>query len=150
MKSSYAALQLIRASEAFRPKPYLCPAGVPTIGFGSTRYEDGAPVKLGDPEITEDRANALIFATLGTEYEPAVNRYVKVPLKQNQFDALVDFSYNAGTQALRTSTLLRLLNAGDYGGAAGQFCRWVFADGVKLNGLVTRRAAEELLFRGLL
>lgn len=148
MRVSYACLQLIRNAEGFRATPYACPAGVPTIGFGSTRYENDTPVKLSDPAITKARANALLYATLSKEYEPAVNRYVAVPLKQNQFDALVDFAYNCGIQNLRTSTLLKRVNSGDYDAAANEFGKWVYANGKKLGGLVTRRAAEAALFRG--
>lgn len=148
MKASDKCLALIRSSENFKADPYRCPAGIPTIGYGSTRYEDGTPVTMADAGITMLRAESILRATLASEYEPAVRRYVAVSLSQNQFDALVDFAYNAGTQALRGSTLLRLLNAGDYEGAAKQFSRWVFADGKVMNGLIKRRAAEAALFRG--
>jgi lysozyme len=148
MNASDKCLALIRSSENFASKPYLCPAGIPTIGYGSTRYEDGRPVTLTDPPITAERANAILYSTLAGEYEKAVNRYVTVPLTQGQFDALVDFAYNAGAQNLRTSTLLKRLNAGDYDRAAAEFGRWVFGGGKVLNGLVTRRAAEKLLFQG--
>ncbi len=148
MKASEACLSLIRTSESFRAKPYLCPAGVPTVGFGSTRYADGTIVHMSDPPITEAEANKILMSTLGREYEPAVRRYVSVPLTQGQYDALVDFAYNAGAQNLRTSTLLRKLNAGDYEGAANEFGKWVYADGKKLIGLVKRRQAEADLFRG--
>jgi GH24 family phage-related lysozyme (muramidase) len=84
-------------------------------------------------------------ATLG-QYEDAVNRYVTASINQNQFDALVDFAYNAGAQNLRTSTLLKRLNQGDYAGAAAQFDVWVNGGGKKLPGLVRRRASERTLF----
>jgi lysozyme len=125
--------------------PYLCPAGIPTIGYGSTRYADGTPVKLGDPPISQAQADNIMRATLG-EYEAAVTRYVTVPINQNQFDALVDFAYNAGAQNLRTSTLLKMLNAGNVAGAKAQFSRWVYGGGKPLTGLVKRRAAEAALF----
>lgn len=147
MKASKNCIALIKVSENFEPFPYLCPAGVPTIGYGSTRYADGSKVKMTDPPINEPEACDLMLANLG-EYEAAVNRYVTVPLRQGQFDALVDFAYNAGAQSLRSSTLLKMLNAGDYEGAARQFRRWVFADGKVMTGLVKRRAAETALFRG--
>ena len=148
MKSSQGCLDLIRMAEGFRSTPYLCPAGVPTIGYGSTRYENGTPVKLTDHPITTERAEALMLATLGGEYEGAVNRYVKVPLTQGQFDSVVDFAYNAGAQNLRTSTLLTKLNRGDYDGASREFGRWVYSNGQILKGLVTRREAERKLFVG--
>jgi lysozyme len=145
MKVSDNCLKIIREFEGFRAKPYLCPAKVPTIGYGSTRYADGTPVKLTDPPITEAKADEIMRATLG-QFEDAVNRYVTVPINQNQFDALVDFAYNAGAQNLRTSTLLKKLNNSDYAGAAAQFDAWVYGGGEKLPGLVRRRAAERKLF----
>ncbi len=145
MKASEKCLELIRRFEGFRSKPYRCPAGVPTIGYGSTRYADGTPVKLTDAPITQAQADDIMRATLG-EYERAVNRYVTVPLSQNEFDALTDFAYNAGAKNLLNSTLLRKLNAGDRKGAAKEFDRWVYANGQVLPGLVKRRMAERVLF----
>lgn len=145
MKASQNTIKLIEVSESLKLKPYLCPAKIPTIGWGSTMYENGVHVKLTDPAITKERADAIMIRQL-VNYEDAVNRYVKVPLNQNQFDALVDFAYNAGNGNLQTSTLLKKLNKGDYAGAAEQFDRWVYGDGKKLNGLVTRRASEKALF----
>ena len=146
MTPSESCLGLIRRFEGFRSEPYLCPAGVPTIGYGSTRYEDGTKVQLTDEPINKERADVIMLATLRTEYAPAVNRYVRVPITQNQFDALCDFAYNAGAKNLLNSTLLKKLNALDYDGAAGQFERWVYADGRILLGLVHRREAERILF----
>lgn len=145
MNASDDCLDLIRRFEGFRSMPYLCPAGVPTIGYGSTRYEDGTPVTLNDAAIERARADQIMRATL-TSYEDAVRRYVKVPLTQGQYDALTDFAYNAGPKNLQTSTLLRKLNAGDYAGAAEQFGRWVYGGGQVLMGLVRRRTAERALF----
>lgn len=145
MYASPACLQIIRTCEGFRATPYLCPAGIPTIGYGSTRYADGRPVSLGDPKISETQAETIMRATL-REYEAAVQRYVTVPMTQGQFDALVDFAYNTGAQNLRTSTLLRLLNAGDYAGASQQFGRWVNGGNKRLAGLVTWRKLEQQLF----
>lgn len=145
MRASDNCLALIKKFEGFSAKPYLCPAGVPTIGYGSTRDTDGKPISMTHPVITEVQAKALMLATLVT-YEDAVNRYVKVPLTQNQFDALVDFAYNAGTKALLTSRLLVKLNAGKYVEASQEFPKWVYAGGKKLPGLVRRREAEKELF----
>jgi len=148
VNASDACLALIRKSENFVALPYLCPAGVPTIGYGSTRYADGTAVKLTDKSIDRSIAESLMRVTL-IEYEEAVRRCVKVPLSQGQFDALVDFAYNAGAHNLRTSTLLKLLNSGDYAGAARQFERWVFGGGKRLPGLIIRRDAERNLFDGV-
>lgn len=138
-------LGLIRHFESFEAKPYLCPANVPTIGYGSTRYEDGRPVTLRDAPITQARAESLLLATLET-YADAVRHYVNVPLKQNQFDALVSFTYNVGAENLRRSTLLVHLNRGRFSLAADQFALWVKAAGKVLPGLVKRRSAERRLF----
>ena len=148
MKASVSVVKLVKLSEGFSAVPYRCPAGVPTIGYGSTRYTNGKRVTMDDAPISEATAALLVLATLVT-YEDAVNRYVTVPLNQNQFDALVDFAYNAGATALRTSTLLMRLNKGDYIGAALEFGKWVYGGGKKLAGLVTRRAAEKNLFNRL-
>lgn len=145
MKASQNCIDIIKQFEGFRSKPYLCPAGIPTIGYGSTRYANGFAVSLKDAPITEQVAGDIMRATL-TTYEDAVYRYVTVPLNQNQFDALVDFAYNAGAQNLRTSTLLKKLNAGDAAGASNEFGKWVNGGGKKLSGLVARREAERQLF----
>ncbi|PRP71817.1 lysozyme [Chromobacterium amazonense] len=81
------------------------------------------------------------------KFEVGVSRLVKVQLRQNQFDALVSFSYNLGLGSLQSSTLLRLLNAGDYAGAAGQFILWDKAGGKAVPGLLARRQAEQALFK---
>lgn len=144
-KASDKCIQLIKRFEGFSATPYLCPAGVVTIGYGSTRDTDGKPITMAHKAITEVEAASLMRATLVT-YENAVNRYVKVELNQNQFDALVDFAYNAGAKNLLNSTLLKKLNAGDYAGASKEFGKWVYAGSKKLNGLVRRREAERVLF----
>lgn len=149
MNASQNCISLIKISEGFSAKPYPCPAGIPTIGYGSTRYADGAPVKLTDSPITENAAAAIVMATLNKEYVPAVSRYVTRPITQGQFDALVDFAYNAGVQNLRTSTLLKLVNAGDFKGAAKEFGKWTRGGGKMLPGLVKRREAERKLFEGI-
>ncbi len=143
---SQKCIDIIKAFEGFRAKPYLCPAGIPTIGYGSTRYSNNKPVSLNDPAISEETAALLMKATLEREYSPAVNRYVQVVINQNQFDALVDFAYNAGIGALKSSTLLKKLNKGDMAGAANEFEKWVHAGGKVLNGLVARRKKEKELF----
>lgn len=147
MAISNQCLALIEASEGFHSRPYLCPAGIPTIGFGTTYYPDGTHVTLKDAPITKVHAEAILRTQL-QRFADAVNRYVKVPLTQGQFDALVDFAYNAGAGNLQSSTLLRKLNAGDYSGAKAEFGKWVYGGGKVLNGLVTRRAAEARLFGG--
>ena len=145
LKTSPQGLAIIKKFEGFRSKPYLCPAGVPTIGYGSTYYADGRPVKMTDAPISEAQAQELLQATL-TKYEDCVNGAVKMPINQNQFDAFVSFTYNLGCGAFRKSTMLQLFNTGYAGAAAEQFARWNRGGGKVLAGLVSRRAAERALF----
>ena len=139
MKISKVGLDLIKSFEGCSLKAYKCPAGVWTIGYGHT-----GGVKPGQT-ITHAQAVVMLQTDLGS-YEMTVNKNVKVPINQNQFDALVSFTYNCGCNALRTSVLLKLLNKGDYTGAANQFDLWVNGGGKRLSGLVRRRAAEKELF----
>ena len=151
MTTSNNGQQVIKNFEGLRLNAYRDSAGVWTIGYGSTRYHDGKPVKPGDKLASEAQASALFNNTLGY-YEDAVNHFVKVPLTQHQFDALVSFTYNLGTGALQGSTLLRKLNEKDYTGAADQFLLWDKitdpATGQKrvLDVLAQRRSEERTLF----
>jgi GH24 family phage-related lysozyme (muramidase) len=111
-----------------------------TIGYG--HY--GADVREGS-SITQVQADSLLEGDL-QKYVKAVNDLVKVPLNQNQFDALVSFTFNCGSEALRTSTLLQKLNNKDYQGAANEFDRWIHSSGKVVQGLVNRRKAEKALF----
>ena len=122
-KLSSTGGQLIRNYEELRLDAYRDAAGVWTIGYGSTRYRDGTPVKPGDKLANGQQADDLFINTLG-QYTGAVNRLVKVPLTQHQFDALVSFTYNEGTGAFQHSTLLQLLNKKDYDGAVAEFLKW--------------------------
>ncbi|HVS93962.1 MAG TPA: lysozyme [Mucilaginibacter sp.] len=123
MKTSEKGIRIIKNFEGLCLDAYRDVAGVWTIGYGSTRYHDGKPIKPGDKLANEQQANALLLNTL-SQYEEAVNADVKVALNQNQFDALVSFTYNEGTGALRQSTLLKKLNEKDYAGAADQLLVW--------------------------
>ncbi len=145
MKISNNCTNLTVDSEGLELKPYLCPAKIPSIGYGSTSYPDGTRVTMQDKPITKARAIEILNYDL-IRFEGYVNSYVKVPLTQNQFDALVDFTYNLGPGNLQSSTLLRKLNAGDYAGASAEFPSWVKGGGKVLPGLVTRRAKEQALF----
>ncbi|WP_157796254.1 LysM peptidoglycan-binding domain-containing protein [Bacillus xiapuensis] len=147
MKTSQRGVNLIKEFEGLRLTAYYDSVGVLTIGYGhtnNTASADKYPVYPGQT-ITASKAEEILKADLIT-YENAVNSYVTYPINQNQFDALVSFSFNLGTGALRTSTLLAKLNAGDVQGAADEFDRWVYAGGQILAGLVRRRAAEKALF----
>ena len=151
MRLSESGLTLIKNFEGLRLSAYKDVAGVWTIGYGSTRYHDGKTIKPGDELTDESQADALLANTLG-QYVDAVNNYVHVQLTQNQFDALVSFTYNEGTGALKYSTLLKKLNTGDYQGAAVQFLVWnkitdpETGEKVVSNTLTARRIKESKLF----
>lgn len=149
MKTNNAALALICEFEGFVPYWYPDPAhgwNVPTIGYGHTDAA-GYPRYADDENLHLSKADArIILARDLGQYERAVAEAVKVPLNENQFGALVSFTYNLGPGNLRSSTLLRKLNAGDYAGAAAEFPRWNRAGSKVLAGLTRRRAAERALF----
>ena len=141
MKLSKAGADLMHQYEGCRNKPYLCPAHVWTIGYGST----GPHVKPG-MVITEAQAEALLKEDLN-RFEKAVTLAVTVPLMQNQYDALVSFAFNCGIAALQKSTLLKKVNAKDFDAAANEFGKWNKGGGKVLAGLTRRRAAEAALFK---
>ena len=132
-------LELIKSFEGLRLRAYLCPAKVWTIGYGHTGDVRGGQV------ITQSQADDLLKQDL-RRFEIAVRKLAKVPLTQNQFDALVSFAYNVGEAALSRSTLLRKLNAGDLAGTKLEFAKWNKGGGKVLAGLTRRRDAEANLF----
>ena len=119
--------------------------GVWTIGYGQTGSYYGKRVR-GGMTTTKALAHAWLRDHSIKTYEDAVTQAVKVPLNQNQFDALVSFTYNVGVGALKQSTALRKLNAGDYAGAADALTMWTKFKGKVLAGLVRRRKEERALF----
>lgn len=144
MKISDDGMALIKRFEGLRLQAYQDSVGVWTIGYGWTQPVAGRKVGAG---MAIDAATAERLLVCGVaQFEQGVERLVAVTITQGQFDALVSFAYNLGLRALEKSTLLRRLNAGDRQGAADQFDRWVNAGGVRLDGLVARRAAERALF----
>lgn len=144
MNISKTGLDLIKQFEGLRLTAYDDGVGVWTIGYGTIKYPNGTRVKRGN-KITQAQADEYMANDVSV-FERAVNRLVKVPLTQNQYDALVSFTYNLGETNLSTSTLLRKLNAKDYKGAAEQFERWNKAGGKVMKGLTRRRIAEKELF----
>jgi lysozyme len=137
------AAELCRRFEGFRAKPYLCPAGVPTIGYGSTYYSDGRKVQLTDPAIDEPAARALLMVELEHTYAPGVMRLCPgLAADERKFNAVVDFVYNLGIGRLQTSTLRRKINAQDWEGAKEQLMLWTRGGGKVLPGLLKRRQAE--------
>lgn len=146
MKISQKGLDLIKKFEGFSAKPYICPAGVPTIGYGATYYTNGTKVTMSDESISEEWAEQLLSNMVHT-YEKGVISLVIPKITQNQFDALVSFAYNVGVTNFRKSTLLRLINKDPNNPEiATQFMKWVRGGGKVINGLIKRRQIESKLY----
>lgn len=141
MNISEEGLSLIKKFEGLELEAYKCAAGVWTLGYGHT-----AGVQEGDV-WSEEQANEQLKIDMHI-YAGYINDHVTCPLSQNQFDALVSWVYNLGPTNLRNSTLLKVLNSGDYEGVPAQIKRWNKAGGKVLEGLIRRREAEALLFEG--
>jgi len=145
MKISQDGINLIKHFEGFRTKAYLDSVGVPTIGYGHTKG-----VKMG-MILTEDKCEQLLREDL-EYFEKAVDSLVKIPITQNQFDALVSFAFNLGEGNLKKSTLLKKLNQVQYANTdvwndiADEFLKWNKAGGKILSGLTKRRLAERMMF----
>jgi lysozyme len=141
MKTSEEGKALIKKFEGCELKAYLCPAQVWTIGYGHT-----ASVKEGDV-CTQEDADRMLAEDL-EEFEGYVREAVSVPLEQNEFDALVAWTYNLGPGNLRSSTMLKKLNDSKFEDVPSEMRRWNKSGGKVLDGLVRRREAEALLFKG--
>jgi lysozyme len=143
-----AGIDLITEFEGLKLKPYLCPAKVPTIGYGTTRYYNGVKVSMSDLPITQEKAVEYLLHDVH-QFELAVDAMAVDTITQNQLNALVSFAYNLGSGALKSSTLLRKVNADPNDPTIEkEFAKWIWADGKKLDGLIRRRAAEaELYFK---
>lgn len=137
--TSNKGIELIKKFEGCRLAAYKCPAGVWTIGYGHT-----ANVTSG-MAITQQQADNYLREDLA-RFEKCISDNVKVSINQNQFDALVSFTYNCGAGAFKNSTLLKMLNQGNYKEAAEQLLRWDKANGKVLAGLTRRRKEERELF----
>lgn len=146
MVISKRGLDFIKKHEGFRNHPYLDPVGIPTIGYGFTYYLDGTRVTMDDEPLTMLKATEMLLKVVEI-YEDAVNELVEVELTQNQFDALVSFTFNVGSGAFKNSTLLKRINNDpndpdiDY-----QFKRWNKAGGKVLKGLKKRRNMEAWMY----
>jgi len=140
MNMSDNGLELLQDIEGTRYTAYLDTGGVWTIGVGHTGPEVVEGLRIDDLQVLAWLKEDV------QEAEDAVNGNVKVPLTQNQFDALVSFVFNVGVDAFKKSTMLRMLNAGDYTGAMGQFKRWNMDNGKVFAGLTKRRELEAKLF----
>lgn len=146
MKLNSNGYNLIKSFEGLSLKPYKCSAGVPTIGYGNTYYENGVKVQMSDPAITKQRAEELLKHS-ADRYASKVANLLKKPVSQNQFNALVSFAYNVGSGALASSTLLKLVNINPNDAMiAKEFLRWNKVSGVKNKGLENRRIKESSLY----
>jgi lysozyme len=146
MKASRKAILLIQAFEGCKLNPYICPAGILTVGFGHT----GDDVILGAPLKSLAEAEALLLKDI-EYFEKGINKLLRtVHVPQSQFDALTCFAFNLGLQKLAKSTLLKKVLKSDVRGAADEFLKWnkatVGGKLVPLKGLTNRRAAERKLF----
>tara|TARA_R100000781_G_scaffold22616_1_gene16780 strand:- start:2645 stop:3088 length:444 start_codon:yes stop_codon:yes gene_type:complete len=141
MEISKEGIALIKKFEGCELKAYRCAANVLTIGYGHTKDV------TEDMEITQEEAETMLINEL-MEYCNYVDMYVDVPLNQNQFDALVSWTYNLGPKNLQSSTLLKVLNQEKYNDVPAQMRRWNKANGEVKQGLIRRREAESLLFEG--
>lgn len=145
-KSSSKGIELIKSFEGFYAKPYLCPANVATIGYGTTVYPNGVKVKLSDVSITKETATSYLMDNL-TTYEKSVDAFCRDDINQNQFDALVSFCYNLGATNLKSSTLLKKVNANPNDPEIKfEFLKWNRGGGRVLKGLTRRREAEVQLY----
>lgn len=154
-KINLAAVELIKEFEGFYSKPYLCPANVPTIGFGSTYYPDGRRVKLTDAPLTKKEADNLLAFEVNEKADKvaSVCRKYNLTLNKNELGALTSFAFNLGTGYLSTSkTMGRSLQSGDRKRIADSFLIYTkaragaFGRLIELKGLVRRRKAERQLF----
>lgn len=148
MEINKAGKDLIKRFEGCKLKAYKCPAGVWTIGYGNTFYEDGTKVKEGDV-ITQERADEL-FDIIINDFARMTDALVKSNVTENNFAAIVSFTFNVGTGNLKKSTLLKKVNANPKDPSIrAEFNKWVRANNVVLKGLVRRREAEAKLYEQL-
>jgi len=137
------AAEMCKKFEGFRSKPYLCPAGVATIGYGSTYYADGRKVTLQDVPINEADATTLLLSELHHTYLPGALRLCpNLVVHEKRLNAIVDFCYNLGVGRLQSSTLRRKVVAEDWEGAKEELLKWNKGGGRVLAGLDKRRRAE--------
>lgn len=145
-KLSLKGLELLKKFEGLSLKPYLCPASIPTIGYGNTYYPNGSKVKLTDPAITQAQADQYLLFLM-PPYEKAVDSFCRDDINQNQFDALVSLAYNIGVGNLQKSTLIKKVNLNPNDPTIkAEFLKWNKGAGKVLAGLTKRRQAEADLY----
>lgn len=142
-KAVEIAAAICRPFEGLRLRPYICPAGYPTIGYGTVYKPDGTRVTMDDPPITKETAEEWLLHELRHNYVAGVLKasphLIAYP---TILGALGDFAYNLGVSRYRASTLRRRVEAKDWEGAKAELMKWTRADGRVLPGLVRRRKAE--------
>ena len=138
-------IEIVKSFEGLALRPYVCAGEVNSVGYGATRSSTGGPIDLDMEPISEIEAEALLLRDLESS-QGWVRRLIKTALTENQYSALVSFTFNVGAGALQRSTLRMKLNRSEYQGAADEFPKWRIAGGRILAGLVRRRAAERTLF----
>lgn len=139
------AAALARRFEGCRLRPYLCPAGVPTIGFGATYYQGGLRVALADPPITRQHAENLLIWQVRTIYLPAVLKLCPAIDTPARLASIIDFTFNLGTGRLKASTLRKRINDGRWADVPKELRKWNKGGGKVLRGLAIRREAEAAL-----
>ena len=145
MNINATGLSIITDSEGFFSAPYRCPAGIPSVGYGSTRLLDGSRVTMDSPKVTKNEAKALLRRHLD-HVEAAILQLIRVSLNENEFSSLCSWTYNLGSGRLQSSTLRAKLNRNNRLGAANEFPKWRRAGGKIMRGLVIRRERERRLF----
>lgn len=142
MKLSEKGIELIKRFEGFVSKPYLCQAKVWTVGYGTTRYPNGERVKPTDIPIDKEKATEFLKHDVKV-FESGVDSFLRDDITQNQFDAIVSFAYNLGLNALKNSTLLKVINSNPNDlRIKKEFLKWVNAGGKVSGGLIKRRQDE--------
>lgn len=136
------AAAMCRRWEGLYLTPYLCPAGIPTIGYGATYYEDGRSVTLQDPPITKERAEALLIWMIRKKYLPSVIDLCPGIDNSDRLAAIIDFTFNLGSSRLRSSTLRKRINQGRWDEVPTELMKWNKAGGRVLHGLTRRRKIE--------
>lgn len=136
------AAEIVREFEGFSEKPYTCPAGVSTIGYGSTVYPNGRKVTLLDPPITREKADEMLMHHLRTQCLPPVLAAVPNVDTARRLAGLMSFVFNLGAKNFSTSRMARRAAEGNWSAARTEMLRWVYANGKPLPGLMRRRAAE--------
>lgn len=142
MSAADIVAALCRRFEGWRSRPYACPAGVPTIGYGATHYLDGRRVTMADPPISRETGERLLMRQITGTYLPGALALCPTADTDGRKAALADFAFNLGLTRLKGSTLRRRVLAGDWDGARAEMMRWTRGGGRVLPGLVARRKAE--------